>query len=73
MNKIEEKYKRKYMRLVDNRICELLDHVKYNFLEHNNCEDLSDKFETNLSIIKELKTMKTRIWRYKWITKDLNR
>ena len=65
MNKIEEKFKRKYMRLVDNRICELLDEIKRNFLEHNNLEDFSNRFDININLIQELKVIKTRIWNYK--------
>lgn len=62
---IEEKFKRKYMKLIDERICELLDHLKRDFVEHTNCEDIVGEFDQNIVLIKELKVLKWRVWKYK--------
>ncbi len=62
--KQEEKFKRRALRVINERVGELLDEIKREFqlnLEDSGIFNFKEQFE----IIKELEIIKTRIWRYK--------
>ena len=59
--KQEEKFKRRALRIINERIGELLDDLNRQF--QSNLEGIFN-FEGKFEIIKELEIIKTRIWRY---------